>query len=180
MTSGSPKDLKEAGNRYFSQGSFSEAVNQYSKALVRSPNNAILYTNRALANLKLSNWQDCIDDCNSALIIETNMVKGYYFMGQALVELQLYEEAIDALKKAYTLSNEQRRFYGDDIASALRFAKRKRFELMEEKRIRQEIDLQSYINNLITTDTNKLVAQSQAEDEKMDVSYLVRNSARQN
>ena len=170
MTSGSPKDLKEAGNRYFSQGNFPEAVNQYSKALVRSPNNAILYTNRALANLKLNNCQDCIDDCNSALTIETNMVKGYYFMGQALVELQLYEEAIDALKKAYALSNEQRRFYGDDIASALRFAKRKRFELMEEKRIRQEIDLQSYINNLITADTKRLVAQSQAEDEKIDVS----------
>ena len=169
MNSGSPKDLKETGNRYFSQGNFSEAIGQYSKAITRTPNNAILYTNRALANLKLNNWQNCIDDCNSALTIESNMVKGFYFMGQALVEMQMYDEAIEALKKAYTLSNEQRRFFGDDIASALRLAKRKRFELMEEKRIQQEIELQSYLDKLITADTKSQLSQAQGEDERQHV-----------
>ena len=172
MSSGSPKDLKETGNRYFSQGNFSEAIGQYSKAIAKTPNNAILYTNRALANLKLNNWQDCIDDCNSALSIECNMVKGFYFMGQALAEMQLYEEAIEALKKAYSLSNEQRRFFGDDIASALRLAKRKRFELMEEKRILQEIELQSYLDKLISADTQRQLSQSQGEEERQHVSLI--------
>ena len=170
MSSNSPKDLKDSGNRYFGQGNYAEAIIQYSKAITRTPSNAILYTNRALANLKLSNWQNCVDDCNSALNLESNMVKGHYFLGQALVEMQLYEEAIEALKKAYVLSNEQRRFFGDDIASALRLAKRKRFELMEEKRIQQEIELQSYLDKLITADIEKQMSLALGEDEKLEVS----------
>lgn len=53
---------------------------------------------------------------------------------------------------AADLAKEQKLNFGDDIASQLRTAKKKRFAIQEEKRIAQEIELQSYLNRLITED----------------------------
>lgn len=47
---------------------------------------------------------------------------------------------------ACDLAKEQKRNFGDDIASTLRLARKKRFTVQEEKRICQEIQLQSYLN----------------------------------
>lgn len=47
---------------------------------------------------------------------------------------------------ALDLAKEQRLNFGDDIASQLRLARKKRFQIQEEKRICQEIELQSYLN----------------------------------
>ena len=56
---------------------------------------------------------------------------------------------------AFDLARDQRLNFGDDISGALRKAKRKRFNAQEEKRIQQEIELQSYLNNLIIQDKEK-------------------------
>jgi len=50
---------------------------------------------------------------------------------------------------ANELAKEQKLNFGDDIASALRAAKKKRWNEFEEKRIQQEIELQTYLNKLI-------------------------------
>lgn len=47
---------------------------------------------------------------------------------------------------ACDLAKEQRRNFGDDIASQLRLARKKRFTVQEEKRVCKEIELQTYIN----------------------------------
>lgn len=53
---------------------------------------------------------------------------------------------------AQDLGKEQKLNFGDDIASQLRLARKKRWNLLEEKRIAQEIELQSYLNRLIRED----------------------------
>lgn len=50
---------------------------------------------------------------------------------------------------AQDLGKEQKLNFGDDIASQLRTARKKRWNILEEKRIAQEIELQSYLNRLI-------------------------------
>lgn len=47
---------------------------------------------------------------------------------------------------AQNLGKEQKLNFGDDIACQLRLARKKRFNLQEEKRICQEIELQTYLN----------------------------------
>lgn len=44
------------------------------------------------------------------------------------------------------MAKEQRLNFGDDIASQLRLARKKKWQIQEEKRICQEIELQSYLN----------------------------------
>ena len=56
---------------------------------------------------------------------------------------------------AHELAKEMKKNYGDDITSALRHAKRKRWTLVEEKRIQQEIELQTYLNELIKEDSER-------------------------
>jgi len=47
----------------------------------------------------LKNWDAAILDCRKALDIDRSLVKGHFFMGQALVELGLHDEAISSLKR---------------------------------------------------------------------------------
>ena len=56
---------------------------------------------------------------------------------------------------AHDLAKEQKLNFGDDIASALRQAKKRRWNAIEEKRIMQEIELQTYLNRLITEEKER-------------------------
>lgn len=53
------------------------------------------------------------------------------------------------LLSAYNLAKEQRLNFGDDIPSALRIAKKKRWNSIEDKRISQENELHAYLTQLI-------------------------------
>ncbi|KAL3272392.1 hypothetical protein HHI36_013869 [Cryptolaemus montrouzieri] len=148
----SDKELKEQGNRMFSLRKYEEAINCYSKAIIKNPDVAHYFTNRALCHLKLSRWHDACTDCRRALDMDPCLVKGHFFLGQALLELESYDEAIKHLQRASDLAKEQKMNFGDDIASQLRTARKKRFSIQEDKRIAQEIELQSYLNKLIGDD----------------------------
>jgi STIP1 homology and U-box containing protein 1 len=62
--------------------------------------------------------------------------------------------------------------FGDDIASQVRVARKKRWQLQEEKRIAQEIELQSYLNRLITEDVERQI-------EKLKLDENVKPEARE-
>ena len=59
--------------------------------------------------------------------------------------------------KAYDLAKEQKLNFGDDITSALRMAKKRRWNMIEEKRIQQEIKLQTYLNQLLSEEHKRWV-----------------------
>ena len=58
---------------------------------------------------------------------------------------------------AFELAKEQKMNFGDDIASALRVAKKRKWNTIEEKRIQQEIQLQVYLNNIIMREKERFV-----------------------
>lgn len=61
------------------------------------------------------------------------------------------------LPPAYSLAKEQRLNFGDDIPSALRIAKKKRWNSIEERRIHQESELHSYLTRLIAAERERWV-----------------------
>lgn len=151
----SATDLKNQGNKFFANRSYDAAINCYSKAILKSPNTSTYFTNRALCYLKMKKWDLAQQDCRRALDLERSLVKGHFFMGQALLELNLFDEAIASLMRANDLAKEQKLNFGDDIAGALRMAKKRRWNAIEEKRIKEEIELQTYLNTLILEDKKK-------------------------
>jgi STIP1 family protein 1 len=95
--------------------------------------------------------------------MDVNLVKGHFFLGQALLEMENYDEAIKHLQRANDLAREQKLNFGDDIASQLRAARKKRWNVQEEKRIAQEIELQSYLNRLILEDVERQIEKLRQE-----------------
>lgn len=49
--------------------------------------------------LKLKRWEQTCQDCKRALDIDSNHVKGHFFLGSALLELENYDEAIKHLQR---------------------------------------------------------------------------------
>lgn len=70
---------------------------------------------------------------------------------------------------AADLAKEQKLNFGDDVASQLRTARKKRFTVLEEKRISQEIELQTYLNKLINEDKEKQIIQIMDGESDSDV-----------
>lgn len=67
---------------------------------------------------------------------------------------------------ACDLAKEQKRNFGDDIALQLRTARKKRWNVQEERRICQEIELQTYLNKLINDDMEKRIGNIKLDDTK--------------
>lgn len=71
---------------------------------IKNPNNATYFTNRALCYLKLKRWELSCQDCRRALDMDQTLVKGHFFLGQSLLELEYYDEAIKHLQRGKFLS----------------------------------------------------------------------------
>ncbi|XP_006005585.1 E3 ubiquitin-protein ligase CHIP [Latimeria chalumnae] len=149
------QELKEQGNRLFLGRKYQEAVACYSKAINRNPSVAVYYTNRALCYLKMQQYDKTVADCKHALELDSQSVKAHFFLGQCQLEMENYDEAIANLQRAYNLAKEQRLNFGDDIPSALRIAKKKRWNSIEEKRINQENVLHAYLTKLILAEKER-------------------------
>lgn len=124
------KQLKEEGNRLYMSHRYKEAIDMYTKALEKSPHPVYL-TNRALCYLKLQQWNDCVTDCKRSIDLATSSknthdstnhlhhhassVKPYFYMGQALCELERFDEGIEALQLAHETSKQMNEYYGDEI-----------------------------------------------------------------
>lgn len=154
----SDKELKEEGNRLFNLHKYEDAAHCYTKAIIKNPTQALYFTNRALCNLKLKRWESSCLDCRRALDIDPCLVKGHFFLGLALLEMELFDEAVKHLQRAVDLAKEQKLNYGDDMTSILRQARKRCFQLREEQRIAQDIELQSYLNQLIVEDAERSLA----------------------
>ena len=61
------EEFKEKGNECMKRGLYRTANKHYSDALDHKKDMLILYTNRALARVKLEMWIDAIDDCTRVL-----------------------------------------------------------------------------------------------------------------
>ncbi len=91
--------------------------NYYSSPKKQKKNSTVatFYTNRALCYLKQKKWESAAEDCRRALAVDANLIKGHFFLGQALLEMDHYDESIMHLQRAMDLSKDSKRNYGDEI-----------------------------------------------------------------
>uniref|UniRef100_A0A4W3HY59 E3 ubiquitin-protein ligase CHIP n=1 Tax=Callorhinchus milii TaxID=7868 RepID=A0A4W3HY59_CALMI len=163
----SAQDLKEQGNRLFLGRKYQEAAASYSKAINRNSSVGVYYTNRALCYVKMQQFDKALGDCKHALELDSQSVKAHFFLGQCQLEMENYDEAIANLQRAYNLAKEQRLNFGDDIPSALRIAKKKRWNSIEDRRIQQENDLHDYLTKLIVAEKERYDQGSERLDKYM-------------
>jgi len=163
----SDKDFKEQGNKYFNAGKYEAAIESYSKAIALNPVVSVYYTNRALCYMKNNKWAQAVADSRSALERDSGLVKGHFYLGTALLEMDKLDESISHLGTALELAKKDPgSYYDDTICSKLRLARKKKWGQQEEKRVQQEIELQTYINRLVLEDRDRSIKAIQdPEDE---------------
>lgn len=66
---------------------------------IKNPDVAHYFTNRALCYLKLLKYDQSCTDCRRALDMDPNSVKGHFFLGQALLELECFDESVKHLQR---------------------------------------------------------------------------------
>jgi len=66
---------------------------------MKNPKVPYFYTNRALCHLKLKQWDNVLADCRRSLDLDINHVKGFFFLGVALIEFGNYDEALIQLER---------------------------------------------------------------------------------
>jgi len=165
----SDKDLKDQGNKYFNANKFDSAIESYSKAIALNPNVPTYYTNRALCYMKNNRWAQAVQDARAALDRESGLVKGHFYLGTSLLEMDKLDEAIKHLQTAFELAKKDPgSYYDDTISSKLRMARKKKWNQQEERRVQQEIELQSYINRLILEDRDRRMDDLKKDNESYD------------
>lgn len=96
---------KKEGNAHFKRGDWKKAIICYTKALAFDSESAVLFTNRAMAHMKLqrqdllwanvySRWNDAIQDCSAAIELDKKAFKAYWRRGVSKRELGQISEAL--------------------------------------------------------------------------------------
>jgi len=111
---------KHAGNKFFVKGKIQQAIQLFTEAIDLTPNNHLLYSNRAACYLKIGDWEKALEDSQRCIELDEEFAKGHYRKALSLIELGRLDEALISIKEAYDIEPED-----EDIKEKLEFVKEK-------------------------------------------------------
>ncbi|KAK6212726.1 hypothetical protein LQW54_004993 [Pestalotiopsis sp. IQ-011] len=161
--------FKNEGNGLFQAGQYAAAESKYSQAILADDSIAALYTNRALARLKLRLWDSAIDDCQTCLKINSESMKAYYYMAQAQVELGNFDDALLTAKQARNLCVQTNdKSLGQVTVLVLR-CKKERWEHMDKWRKREDLSLEGDMIAAIRREADDMIKTTEDAFERRDI-----------
>ncbi|CAC9891624.1 U-box-domain-containing protein [Aureobasidium pullulans] len=96
--------LKQEGNHLFKAGDYIAAEERYTAAITKFSRNPLIFTNRALARIRLQRWQGVLEDCLKSLEYTPRdgfNFKSYFYLAQAQLALHHPNEALHSALTAY-------------------------------------------------------------------------------
>jgi len=78
-------------------------MKHYTEAILRNPDDAILYSNRAACYQKLAEFPLALKDCETCIKLDPSFVRGYIRKGMALMALKELSKATSAFQKSLEL-----------------------------------------------------------------------------
>ncbi|KAK1442146.1 E3 ubiquitin-protein ligase CHIP [Babesia gibsoni] len=147
------ENFRNLGNESFKRGFLESAIDNYSKAIERYPDNHEYYTNRALCYKKQNRWQDVAHDVRIALNLDEDSVKAHYYLGQALLHLGEPDEGLKKLTKAKTLSEHYKVPYIDEIEDEIFKAKKSVWLNKDAEFVEALSSFKDYVQEQIEKDT---------------------------
>lgn len=91
---------KDEANQAFKGKHFAAAIEGYTRAIDLNPANAVYYSNRAFAHIKLEAYGAAIQDATKAIELEPTYVKAYYRRGDANCAMGKFKLALKDLRLA--------------------------------------------------------------------------------
>ncbi len=95
---------KNAGNEFFKQENWGEAIRSYSEAIKRNPKGAVYYSNRAISYIKVREYALALKDADKCLELDPSFLKGWVRKGMAHHYLKEYYKALEAYDKGMKVS----------------------------------------------------------------------------
>jgi len=96
-------DLKEKGNKHFSNSNYNQAIACYTEAIALQPQSHVLFSNRSAAFIKLKQYQEALADADQCITLEPRFARGHLRRAAALNGLQMYSEAMPSAEHGYKL-----------------------------------------------------------------------------
>ncbi|KAI1854056.1 hypothetical protein JX265_003620 [Neoarthrinium moseri] len=149
--------LKNEGNKLYQSGDFVGAESLYSKAIIADDANPALYTNRAMARLKLKLWDSAISDCQACLTLNLESMKANYYLAQANIELHNYEDALSAALRAHALCISQNDKSLPQVTSTVLRCKKENWEQKEKRRTRENQMLEDELLALMEREKEEML-----------------------
>lgn len=125
------EEHKQKGNKFYEDGKWKEAIEEYTESLRRDPKNYKIYSNRAACFTKLMDWGRALEDCESCIKIDPNFVKIYIRKGKIQSYLKQYHKALETFNEGLKL---------DPDASELQEGKRETMRLIQEENNSGQVD----------------------------------------
>ena len=106
----SPQEQKDEGNRAYSSGDFSAAINFFSAAISESAGVGeneflkVCFSNRSAANLQLKKLQEALADASTCVELDQQWPKGWLRKGDALLASKSFTQAYNAYNQAKRLN----------------------------------------------------------------------------
>ncbi|KAK0391417.1 hypothetical protein NLU13_0917 [Sarocladium strictum] len=163
------RQLKDEGNRLFKAGDYTGADSLYSKAIIADPKEPTLWTNRAMARLKLSLWPAVISDCTSALALAPSSMKGHYYLSQAQLALGDHDAALASALTAHRICAETNDRSLPAVTNMVLKVKKERWEEKEKRRQRQDKGLEEEVVQGLEREMEKELAECEGEVAKSEV-----------
>ncbi|XP_072254387.1 E3 ubiquitin-protein ligase TTC3 isoform X2 [Pyxicephalus adspersus] len=114
---------KVLGNDEFAKENFIAAEEEYTKAIFYSPENHLLFSNRALCYIRMQKYGKALADGKKAIILKNTWPKGHYRFCEALFSLGEIQRAIAANEKAQELCKDSQEGIRDLLVQHSRFKK---------------------------------------------------------
>ncbi|PFH55082.1 hypothetical protein XA68_10800 [Ophiocordyceps unilateralis] len=161
--------LKEDGNRRFQAGDYVGADSLYSKAILADPKSPLLFSNRAMARVKLGLWESVIDDCNACLALAPSSFKAYYYLAQAQSALADHDAALNSARHAHDLCAASGDRSLAAVTAVVLRCKRELWEQRERRRRRSACELELELLQLLRRQTDELLAAESDDVEKASI-----------
>lgn len=113
--------------------------------IIADPKEPTLWTNRAMARLKLSHWPAVVDDCIAALALAPSSMKGHYYLSQAQLALRDYDAALASALSAHAICAETNDKSLPAVTGMVLKAKKERWEEKERRRKREDGELEDEV-----------------------------------
>ncbi|CAJ1964431.1 unnamed protein product [Sphenostylis stenocarpa] len=98
------EELKLLANEAFNARKYSQAIDLYTQAIELNSGNAVYYSNRAFAHLRLEEYGSAIQDATKAIEVDPKYSKGYYRRGAAHIGLGKFKEALKDFQQVKKMS----------------------------------------------------------------------------
>jgi tetratricopeptide (TPR) repeat protein len=114
-----PRIFLWIGYTHHQQGDYRQAIENYNKAIAKSPDFALAHVNKGRAYMDLREYKKATESFNNAIGAEPDVGDHYYKAGLAQLKLEQYDKAVDYLSLALKKPNPKPGMYRA-IATALR------------------------------------------------------------